>query len=197
MGVYDDIWNFATGFFWRSKLQCWLMNYRKCGTLASLLMFFGGCVLAEDRQDSLFERLERPATIIAHNAPNSFGKSLDVLNQKELVFVPPTEGQEPLKADVWVVFVENESEVASLQEIFQELYRALPEMNEKSTSGYLEFQLSSGEPKAASFHFVDRYATENERVISCKAAVAVYLGVVGNTSSLDSQSLTQYCLEQM
>lgn len=169
------------------------MNFLKFGMWLPILTFFASAVAAENRSDSLFSRLDRPATIIAHNAPSSFGKSLDIINRNELVFVPPSEGSPPLQSDVWVVFVQNEAEIASLQPIFKELYHALPDMGEKAASGYMEFKLSSGEPKAASFHFVEKYGTDAEEIVACKAAVAVYSGVTGNTNALDAKKLSKEC----
>lgn len=153
-------------------------------------------MLAGDRQDSLFARLERPATVAGHNSPEAFAKYLDKVNENLSVLAPSAEGSDPFEADVWVLFFKNESEINSMPSVIKDLYAAIPKVNESAASRYIEFQLSKGGPKAASFHFLDNYGKDSDEVIACKAAVAVYSGVLGNTSTLDRKKLTASCFEQ-
>lgn len=98
-----------------------------------------------------------------------------------------------MDADVWVLFFQNEDEVRLMPEIIQDVYDAMPKEIERPASRYVEFQLSTGGPKAASFHLLENYETTNENVIACKAAVAVYSGVIGNSDSGDRKKRTKEC----
>lgn len=169
------------------------MGFLKHGTLATYLILLGSSVLSEDRQDSLFARLERPATVAAHHSPSSFAKYLDKVNERETVLVPSKEGSAAFEADVWILFFEDESEIGSMPEIIQEIYAAMPKFDDNAVSQYVEFELSEGGPKAASFHFLDRYSTDSEEVIACKAAIDVYSGVKGEMDIAKRKDLTAQC----
>lgn len=150
-------------------------------------------MLAEDRQDSLFAKLGRPATVAGHNSPEAFAKYLDEVNERMTVLVPSAAGSVPFEADVWVLFFRNETEISSMPSIIQELYAVTPKVTKNPASSYIEFQLSNGGPKAASFHFLENYGEDSEEVIACKAAVAVFSGVIGNISTSERRELTSNC----
>ncbi len=169
------------------------LSQLKRGFLAKLLILAACSAAAEDRHDSLFDRLGRTATVASHNSPSSFASYLDKENEKKTVLVPSQEGFKPSEADVWVLFFQNEDEVSLMPEIIQDLYDAMPKVIERPASRYVEFQLSTGGPKAASFHFLENYKTTNENVIACKAAVAVYSGVIRDSNSSGSKKRTKQC----
>ncbi|MFY0682858.1 MAG: hypothetical protein JXR13_20010 [Thalassovita sp.] len=169
------------------------MNYLKCGSLANLLIFLAGNLMAENQQDSFFSRLERPATVSSLNVPKAIGKHLDKLNEPMTVLVPSATDSDPFEADVWLLFFRNESEISSMPSIIQDIHAATPKLVEKPASRYVEFQLSVGGPKVASFHFVENYGTDSEEVIACKAAVAVYSGVIGNKNISERNRLIDNC----
>ena len=136
-------------------------------------------VSAELRPDSLYVRLNRPATVAMHNPPSSFLQSLDRLNQNTKVLAPLVRTGSPFHADVWIIFLEDEEEIGSLPEIIQSVFRALPKHGGFSASRYIEFETEDGVPKAASFQFLGRYKNSDRKTAACRAAVAVYTGVYG------------------
>lgn len=170
------------------------MNFLKCGLVAKFVfLIVASSALAENRQDSLFKRLNRPATVAGHNSPSAFAKYLDKENEQKNVLVPSKEGSDPFEADVWVLFFQSEAEVHAMPKLIQDVYDAIPKGTGRPASKYIEFQLSSGGPKAASFHFLEHYGTDSEDVVACKAAVAVFSGVIGSTNSHDRKNLTKKC----
>lgn len=170
------------------------VNFLKRGLVAKFVFLVAASsALAENRQDTLFKRLNRPATVAGHNSPSTFAIYLDQVNERKTVLVPSKEGSNPIEADVWVLFFQNEAEVDAMPKLIKDVYNAIPKGTGRPASKYIEFQLSSGGPKAASFHFLEHYGTDSEDVVACKAAVAVYSGVIGSTNSHDRKNLTKKC----
>lgn len=171
------------------------MNFLKCGLLAKFVfLIVASSALAENRQDSLFKRLNRPATVAGHNSPSAFAKYLNKENEQKTVLAPSKEGSDPFEADVWVLFFQNEAEVRSMPKLVQEVYDAIPQKyTDRPASRYIEFKLSNGDSKAASFHIIENYEGDSDETIACKAAVAVYSGVSGNTYSFDRRKRANEC----
>ncbi len=166
----------------------------KCGLVAKCVCLFAvGSVQAENRQQSLVEKLGRPATVAGHNSPSAFVKYLNKENEQKTVLVPSREGSDPFEADVWVLFFQNEAEVRSMPKLIREIYDAIPKVSERPAARYIEFQLSIGTPKAASFHFFENYGNVSEDIVACKAAIAVYSSVVRNSNSQDRKTRTEEC----
>lgn len=171
------------------------MTFLKRGLIAKLVfLLVAGSALAENRQNSLFKRLNRPATVAGHNSPSAFAKYLNKENEQKTVLAPSKEGSDPFEADVWVFFFQNEAEVRSMPKLIQEVYDAIPQKDADHTvSSYIEFELSNGNSKAASFHIIENYEGDSDETIACKAAVAVYSGVSGNTYSFDRRKRAKEC----
>lgn len=161
--------------------------------LTSFLIVFGNTGIAENRSSALFAKLDRPAVFAGHNTPLSFTKFLNKLNEQETVLVPAEVGTDPYSADVWLLFFRNERDIRFMPRIVQDVYAALQSTSEDPVSRYVEFHLRDGTQKAASFHFLENYSTDNEEVIACKAAVAVYSAVIGNSNQSERKSLTKQC----
>ena len=121
-----------------------------------------GFLSSSEAPKSIFQTLERPLVVYAHNAPNSYFQHLSRFDPNNNVIVELPETDDVMSADVWVFFVSSGDEVKNLPKFVKRVFLR-PEARfdpERSTTGYAEFTIDDGVLKAAAIHVIGNYSTD-------------------------------------